>query len=57
MTHRGLFQPLPFCDSVILSLSVMQPGVTNLQAKELYFLSSEVRILEMYQNIDTLVTE
>jgi len=26
MTHRGPFQPLPFCDSVTLQLTALQSG-------------------------------
>ena len=29
MTHRGPFQPLPFCDSVILCLCPRAPKITN----------------------------
>ena len=33
MTHRGPFQPLPFCDSVILLMAAVEtPPVTVLQS-------------------------
>jgi len=44
MTHRGPFQPLPFCDSVITFFSSTRFEVTSRMSCSIFFPGMEVRL-------------